>query len=245
MENVRTVSTTMIINPFERLRPMETFKEKETVSIDDSLKLFSYPKVDEIQNDIQQEQTGSSSSSNVIGVLPVEISIEQLTDLIDDQNNDSSTSATTNRSIHLPVEKQRGISEIIRKRNSRCKVEDYKKSIQKAASIDDNSSSDRTAANSKIDEELTLFSAQTVPTLSESIETTFHQNERPDLVANKKIQMSIERLNCLLSTEDPNDVENSTNDLEESLSVADKRSLFENFSKDLHFSRRKSEKNDE
>jgi hypothetical protein len=51
-------------------------------------------------------------------------------------NNDSSTS-TTNRSIHLPVEKQRGLSEIIRKRNSRYKVEDYKRSFQKSNTIDE------------------------------------------------------------------------------------------------------------
>jgi len=53
-----------------------------------------------------------------------------------DDNNDSSTS-TTNRSIHLPVEKQRGISEIIRKRNSRYKVEDYKRSFQKSSTFDE------------------------------------------------------------------------------------------------------------
>jgi hypothetical protein len=53
-----------------------------------------------------------------------------------DDNNDSSTS-TTNRSIYLPVEKQRGLSEIIRKRNSRFKVEDYKRSFQKSNTIDE------------------------------------------------------------------------------------------------------------
>jgi hypothetical protein len=54
-------------------------------------------------------------------------------------NNDSSTS-TTNRSIHLPVEKQRGLSEIIRKRNSRYKVEDYKRSFQKSNTFDEQQS---------------------------------------------------------------------------------------------------------
>lgn len=53
-------------------------------------------------------------------------------------NNDSSTSTTTtNRSIYLPVEKQRGLSEIIRKRNSRYKVEDYKRSYQKSNTFDE------------------------------------------------------------------------------------------------------------
>lgn len=51
-------------------------------------------------------------------------------------NNDSST-ISTNRSVHLPVEKQRSLSEIIRKRNSRYKVEDYKRSFQKFHTFDE------------------------------------------------------------------------------------------------------------
>ena len=57
----------------------------------------------------------------------------------DFDENDSSTS-TTNRSVHLPVEKQRGQSEIIRKRNSRFKVEDYKRSFQRSNTCDEPSS---------------------------------------------------------------------------------------------------------
>jgi hypothetical protein len=76
-------------------------------------------------------------------------------------NNDSSTS-TTNRSIHLPVEKQRGISEIIRKRNSRYKVEDYKRSFQKANTIDEpTSESSQPLPTSKSD--YTLSNNQTSP----------------------------------------------------------------------------------
>ena len=55
---------------------------------------------------------------------------------LDDQNADSSLS-TANRSIHLPVEKQRGLSEVIRKRNSRFKVEDYKRSFQRSNTFDE------------------------------------------------------------------------------------------------------------
>jgi len=68
-------------------------------------------------------------------VRPLKSSLEKMHRDFDD-NNDSSTS-TTNRSIHLPVEKQRGMSEIIRKRNSRNKVEDYKRSFQKSNTFDE------------------------------------------------------------------------------------------------------------
>jgi hypothetical protein len=68
-------------------------------------------------------------------IRPLKSSLEKMQHDFDD-NNDSSTS-TTNRSIHLPVEKQRGISEIIRKRNSRYKVEDYKRSFQKSNTFDE------------------------------------------------------------------------------------------------------------
>jgi hypothetical protein len=76
-----------------------------------------------------------------------------------DENNDSSTS-TINRSIHLPVEKQRGISEIIRKRNSRYKVEDYKRSFQKSNTFDEQTSEHyRPISTSKSDH--TLSNTQT------------------------------------------------------------------------------------
>lgn len=65
---------------------------------------------------------------------PLKSSLEKMHHSLDD-NNDSSTSTTT-RSIHIPIEKQRGLSEIIRKRNSRYKVEDYKRSIHKSNTFD-------------------------------------------------------------------------------------------------------------
>jgi len=98
-----------------------------------------------------------------------------------DENNDSSTS--TNRSIHLPVEKQRGLSEIIRKRNSKSKVEDYKRSIQKSNTFDDQQS---LLISSKTDHELPLN-----PILKDI--------EIPINNENKRAQMSIERLNLLLT----------------------------------------------
>ncbi len=89
-------------------------------------------------------------------IRPLKFSLEKIQQDFDD-NNDSSTSIT-NRSIHLPVEKQRGLSEIIRKRNSRYKVEDYKRSFQKSNTFDEQpeyypslpiSKSDQTLSNNQ------------------------------------------------------------------------------------------------
>ena len=75
-------------------------------------------------------------------------------DEMNDQQTDVSIS-TTNRSIHLPVEKQRGISEIIRKRNSRFKVEDYKRSFQRSSTFDESPSEvSRPISTSKSDQAL-------------------------------------------------------------------------------------------
>ena len=78
----------------------------------------------------ENDKTTTSSSSSLI--RPLKSSLEKIHHNLndDDDNNDSSTSAVY-YSIHLPVKKQRAISEIIRKRNSRHKVEDYKRSFQK------------------------------------------------------------------------------------------------------------------
>lgn len=70
---------------------------------------------------------------------PLKSSIEKMQQKTDD-NNDSTSISTSNRSIYLPIEKQRGLSEIIRKRNSRYKVEDYKRSIQKSSTFDEQQS---------------------------------------------------------------------------------------------------------
>lgn len=86
----------------------------------------------------QNETTTAIPSPPLI--RPLKSSLEKMQCDFDD-NNDSSTS-TTNRSIHLPVEKQRGLSEVIRKRNSRFKVEDYKRSFQKSNTIDETLSPD-------------------------------------------------------------------------------------------------------
>jgi hypothetical protein len=100
LENA-TSSHTTILNPFERLRPLDIQNETITPPL----------------------------------IRPLKSSIEKM----QYDNNDSSTS-TANRSIYLPVEKQRGLSEIIRKRNSRYKVEDYKRSFQKSNTFDEQQS---------------------------------------------------------------------------------------------------------
>lgn len=85
------------------------------------------------------ERSNEKANTTIIPPLvrPLKSSIDKMHRDFDD--NDSSTS-TTNRSVHLPVEKQRGQSEIIRKRNSRFKVEDYKRSFQRSNTCDEQSS---------------------------------------------------------------------------------------------------------
>jgi hypothetical protein len=116
VENKESVvlSNPSVLNPFERLRPLD------------------------IQNESNSPEEKSLENETSKLVRPLKSSIEKMQHDFDD-NNDSSTS-TTNRSIHLPVEKQRGLSEIIRKRNSRYKVEDYKRSFQKCNTFDEEQS---------------------------------------------------------------------------------------------------------
>lgn len=157
----RPVSSSIIINPFERLRPME-IRAKETEEA--TLQIFD-----------QSQEIFSKGLESV---------------KIQDDTNDSSTSTNTNRSVHLPVEKQRGLSEIIRKRNSKYKVEDYKRSIQKPNTADD-------------EQEPTAITAE--PENPPIIDPTPKYFDVPINVQNKndqRAQLSIERLNSLLSQED-------------------------------------------
>jgi hypothetical protein len=129
-------------------------------------------------------------------VLSKEIPSKIITqDPFDDNNNDSSTSTTTNRSIHLPVEKQRGLSEIIRKRNSKCKVEDYKRSIQKSNAVEEEQPN-RTVPN---DHELIVLSNTSPADLTPKyFDVPINVQNNND----KRAQLSIERLNLLLSKDE-------------------------------------------
>lgn len=126
-----------------------------------------------------------------------------------DENNDSSTSTTTNRSIHLPVEKQRGLSEIIRKRNSRSKVEDYKRSIQKSNTYDD-----EPYTMSKSDQDLAPRADYSPESPSATSSKSLNKAFSVDVPINvehssdNRAQMSIERLNVLLSNEELRDMAN-------------------------------------
>lgn len=166
----RPLSNSIIINPFERLRPME----------------------------ISQPSTNEDVSPPFPLVEQIDISIADQFD----ENNDSSastTTTTTNRSVHLPVEKQRGLSEIVRKRNSKCKVEDYKRSIQKSTPVD----------------EEPIVEVDLTP---KYFDIPINQQNTND----QRTQMSIERLNLLLSKDE------EIPQPDANLSVADKRNLFEN-----------------
>jgi hypothetical protein len=155
-----------------------------------SLQIFDQPSFPVHQNDLQIEISSKLSSSVI---TPDQV----------DENNDSSTSTTTSRSVHLPVEKQRGLSEIIRKRNSKCKVEDYKRSIQKPNILDDEQSSHRLLPISNSNQESMMIANNTPSsTPSDLIPKYF---EVPIDIQNnkdKRVKMSIERLNLLLSKDE-------------------------------------------
>lgn len=163
----RPVSSSIIINPFERLRPME-LQPKATEEA--TLQIFD-------------------QSQEIFSKVPEPVKIQ-------DENNDSSTSTNTSRSIHLPVEKQRGLSEIIRKRNSKYKVEDYKRAIQKPNIVDEEQQQQPPIPPVTIEPEN--------PPIT-SIDITPKYFDVPINVQNKndqRAQLSIERLNSLLSQED-------------------------------------------
>ena len=145
-------------------------------------------------------------SSRVPSIRSLEKAMEPAFDQFDDQN-DSSTS-TASRSIHLPVEKQRGLSEIVRKRNSRCKVEDYKRSYQKPTTLEEDEQNNRALPTSKSDHELVLRSSE-ISTLTKT-----HSIEIPMEIPfnnDKRAQKSIERLNVLLSTDEASEQAEASN----------------------------------
>ena len=137
--------------------------------------------------------------------------------------------SNANRSIHLPVEKQRGLSEIIRKRNSRFKVEDYKRSFQRSSTFDESPSEiSRPISSSKSDQVLTkTFPSTSIPA---SPQTTrrFTKTKSFDIPIeieneeNRRKEISMEKLNDLIEN------------VGEELNVAAKRSMFETFSRDVH-----------
>jgi hypothetical protein len=154
-----------------------------------SLQIFDQPSSFPLK---QEEFYHESSPISTTLTRPLKSSIEQMQEQVD-ENNDSSTSTATNRSVHLPVEKQRGLSEIIRKRNSRCKVEDYKRSIQKPNTADEQEEPDPIIPTSKSDHELITSSLSDINSKQDS----FDMND-------KRAQMSIERLNLLLTNDEQN-----------------------------------------
>jgi len=180
--NTRSLSNTIIINPFERLRPMDIEHRSEELS----LQVFDQPSFPVDKDDLKNESSSKLIHLNIIQ--------DQF-----DENNDSSTSTTTNRSVHLPVEKQRGLSEIIRKRNSKCKVEDYKRSIQKPNTIDEQES----IPILKNDDELMILSNNST---SPPLDIDPKYFEIPINIQNnddgERVQASIERLNLLLTKDE-------------------------------------------
>ena len=141
---------------------------------------------------------------------------------------DQSTSSA-NRSIHLPVEKQRGISEIIRKRNSRFKVEDYKRSFQRSSTFDESPSEiSRPISSSKSDQVLTKTFPSTSNAASPKTTRRLTKTKSFDIPIeieneeNRRKEKSMEKLNDLIQ-----------NAGEEKPSVAAKRNMFETISRDV------------
>ncbi|CAF0992532.1 unnamed protein product [Rotaria sordida] len=243
IRTVRPLSNVIIVNPFERLRIMNVRNEQYPVE-EASLQIFDQPSFFPKQIDLPFETP--STSTNLI--RPLRSTVEQMLDPLND-NNDSSTSTTTttNRSVHLPVEKQRGQSEIIRKRNSRCKVEDYKRSIQKPNTFDDQQQQQQQQFNrplptSKSDYELMTLSNNSTSSPLDINSKNFQKSYSIELPIDfqnnndKRARMSIERLNLLLSKDEQLEQEKISNEIDENTSVANRRSLFETISKDTQFS---------
>ena len=193
----------MKFSPFERLRPMEIQSESRS-SEDSSAKLLDRPLSAPKRAD-EQDQSAS--------VRPFDTFTEPSRGHVDENNDSSTSTATTpSRSIHLPVEKQRGLSEIIRKRNSRNKVEDYKRSYQKPSTYDDDNNEpvelyNQTLSTSTSDQELKALANQAIALVSDSDPASLskaYSAEIPTEVQgnpDRRARMSIERLNVLLSNE--------------------------------------------
>ncbi|CAF1055457.1 unnamed protein product, partial [Didymodactylos carnosus] len=157
---------------------------------------------------------------------PLKSSVEEM--LRQELDNDSSSSTTTvsrSNQIHLPVEKQRAVSEILRKRNSMQKVADYKRSFQKTNTFDEDDNNknnifmqqqqkQRTLPISKSDHALSSMGITNNSKNYDDNSTvmkqmhlnkafsvdaqleTLEKNENDD----QRAKLSIERLNKLLST---------------------------------------------
>ncbi|CAF0986323.1 unnamed protein product [Rotaria sp. Silwood1] len=235
---IRPLSNVVILNPFERLRTMNVRKDQYS-SEEVSLQIFDQPPFFPKLIDLPRESPPKTTNL----IRPLRSSVEQMFDQLNENNDSSassSTTATTNRSIHLPVEKQRGLSEIIRKRNSRCKVEDYKRSIQKPNTYDEQQFN-RSLPISKSDYEL-MISPNDATSSPLDLKSKYfqkaHSVELPIDIQNhndKRAKMSIERLNLLLSNDEQVEQETISNEIDENMTVSDKRNLFETISKDTQF----------
>lgn len=148
--------------------------------------------------------------------------------------NDSSAS-TTNRSVHLPVEKQRGQSEIIRKRNSRFKVEDYKRSFQRSNTCDEPSTdyyrplsssiSDYTLSSNPMTSTANISPRQTNRlSKTKSVDVSLGMNTLAEGISNEygalKCRLCIDCLSLFRNDQ-----------INQKMTVAAKKSLFETFNK--------------
>ncbi|CAF3541406.1 unnamed protein product [Adineta steineri] len=168
---------------------------------------------------------------------PLKSSVEQMQHNSED-NNDSTTSSV-NRSIYLPIEKQRGLSEIIRKRNSRYKVEDYKRSIQKASTFDEQQS-DYFRPSTTSNNDYSLSNDQTsYSDLSPRQIKRFNKTKSVDLSMEFDQQSPALGLRRFKSNDRISEEQgsNENNEIDDKMNVAARRNVFETFSKDSPFAR--------
>jgi len=185
--------------------------------------------------DVQTESTKINISPPTF-TRPLKSSLEKMHHSLDD-NNDSSTSTTT-RSIHIPIEKQRGLSEIIRKRNSRFKVEDYKRSIHKSNTFDsDEIEQLRTIPISRSDYSLSNIQKLN-KTKSMDANIDYRNNKHNSFneyvaLGHRSFSFELNIQSIRMSFFDTFRNE----EIDEAMSVAAKKSLFETFTKDAPIKR--------
>jgi hypothetical protein len=189
-ETALLTSNVKLSNPFERLRSLDLRHEQHFPN--------EIPLTRAADSNSKSYECSHQPASSLF-TRPLKSCVEQMQLELDDFNDSSISSA--NRSIHLPVEKQRGISEIIRKRNSRFKVEDYKRSYQRSNTFDEQHSDSyqpiTLASNEQISPQ--VISQCSVASHRLTKTKSFDTPTDIDQETSQQTQLSIERLNQLLA----------------------------------------------
>ncbi|CAF3513009.1 unnamed protein product [Rotaria socialis] len=210
--------------------PLETKRATTKISSNTIIShAFQSPQSFYVESEFRNEKLAKPSL-----IRPLKSSIEKIQHEFDD-NNDPSTS-NTNRSVHLPIDKHRSLSEIIRKRNSKYKVEDYKRSFQKFHTFDEQESEyQRPLTSSKSEHALSSHQISISNGSPKEIKR-LTKTKSVDLPCeyNKETEISMEKSEPNTSSNDfEQNISNENSKLKEKMNVAAARNLFETFSKDV------------